>query len=402
MRIERLSTRDLGVGGVLSRLERRWSIEEYMTRVKPIVDDVAERCYEAVREYSCRFDGVCHEDPLIPRSELAEYEDALDQRLLDAIDRVVESAREYFTSIKPADTVSRGVRTVWKPVDSVALYVPGGRNPYPSTAVMTVTPASVAGARTISVLTPPRPGRLKADPATVVAAYRAGATGVYAVGGPQAIAGAAYGCKPLPKADMIAGPGGAYVQAAKALVAIRVGVDMIAGPTELLVVALGVEPRRVAVEALAQAEHGPASTVVIVSPDGGLLDAVAREIAGLAGGRGDLAAVYLVETVSLEEALELADGYAPEHLLFLGVEPPWIPSAGAVSLGVPTAYLDYAAGPSHVLPTNGAARWRGGLSVYDFLRSVAVVESMDRGLLEAARAIAEYEGFTLHRRSLEV
>ncbi len=402
MRLERLSTRSLGLEGVLGRLERRWSIEDYMDKVKPIVEDVASRCYEAVKEYSCRFDGACYDEPLIPESEVHVYEEKLSPRLLNAIDAVVESVRGYFESIKPSTIQSGNAKTLWLPVESAALYVPGGRNPYPSTAIMTVTPASVAGVKGIHVLTPPRGGDLKVDPATVVAAYRAGASGVYAVGGPQAIAGVAYGCKPLPRVDMIAGPGGAYVQAAKALVANRVGIDMIAGPTELFIIAVDAGPGRVAVEALAQAEHGSSSTVVVASPSGDLLDSVSGELARLASGRGDLAAVYLVETDSVEEALELADRYAPEHLLLLGVEPSWIPSAGAVSMGVPTAYLDYAAGPSHVLPTNRAARWRGGLSVYDFLRPVAVVDGMDRRLLDAARVLAEYEGFTLHRRSLEV
>lgn len=402
MRVERLSTKSTGLEGVLERLERRWSIEDYIDRVKPIVDDVASRCYEAVKEYSCRFDGVCYDDPLIPGSELYMYEEMLGPQLLSAIDVIIESVRGYFESIKPSTAESGKVKTLWLPVESAALYVPGGRNPYPSTAIMTVTPASVAGVKEIHVLTPPRRGGVKADPATVVAAYRAGASSVYAVGGPQAIAGVAYGCKPLPRVDMIAGPGGAYVQAAKALVASRVGIDMIAGPTELFVIAFNADPSRVALEALAQAEHGPSSTIIVASPDGGLLDSVREELEMLAGGREDLAVVYLVETESIEEALELADRFAPEHLLVLGAEPSRIPSAGIVSVGVPAAYLDYAAGPSHVLPTNRAARWRGGLSVYDFLRPVAMVDGMDRRLLEAARVMAEYEGFIFHKRSLEV
>ncbi len=399
MRIVRLSTRD-GVSGILSAIRRSWSLEEAMEAVKPIVEDVESRCYDAVYEYSCRLDGACYRDPTVPPDSIPEYEEKLDYKVLEAIDRIIESVREYHKHILPVEAGARGSRLAWLPIESAAIYVPGGRNPYPSTAIMTVVPASVAGVREIHVLTPPRMG-LKADPATVVAAYRSGATMVYAVGGPQAIAGVAFACKPLPRVDLVAGPGGRYVQAAKLLVHGRVGIDMLAGPTELMIIAgPRASPRRVAMEALAQAEHGPSSMVVVASWSMRVLDGVMEEIQGLAPG-GDMADIYLVEAGSLGEALQLADWLAPEHLLLLDVTVDGIPSAGAVSLGVPTAYLDYAAGPSHVLPTGGVARWRGGLSVYDFLRPVAVVEGVDPGLMEAARVLALYEGFEWHCRSLE-
>ena len=402
MRLVRLTTR-AGLGKVLGEIGRRWSLGDYVERVKPIVAEVKARGYQAVMDYSLKLDGVAHQDPVITRDEVYVYEEPLDYRMLEAIDKVVGRVREYHKATMPAETGIKGARLAWKPVERVAIYVPGGRNPYPSTAIMTVAPASVAGVRGIHVLTPPRKGKLKADPAVVVAAFRSGASGVYAVGGPQAVAGVAYGATPLPKVDLIAGPGGPYVQAAKALVYGVVGIDMIAGPTELFIIASGVEPGRVALEALAQAEHGPSSTVVIASPEPGLLDGVESSLAEMGYGEG-LAPVFLVETRSLEEAAELASLYAPEHLQVLAPEPArvaeMVGSAGAISLGAPTAYLDYAAGPSHVLPTSGAARWRGGLSVYDFLKPVPVVDDVDEDLVDAARVLAGYEGFKMHLRSL--
>lgn len=402
MKTVRLSTAQ-GIDKVLEALSRRWSLQAYMEKVRPIVKEVAERGYEAVMDYSRRLDGAAYEDPRIDKADLPSYEEPLPYKLIEAIELVSARVREYSRATLPGPSGVKGAMLTWKPVERAAIYVPGGRNPYPSTAIMTVAPASVAGVNRIHVLTPPKPGPLMADPGVVVAAYRAGATGVYAVGGPQAIAGVAYATPPLPGVDMVAGPGGPYVQAAKALVHGRVGIDMIAGPTELFIIAESADPERVALEALAQAEHGEASTVVIASPDPGLLDRLEASLAGLGGGEG-MAPVFLVETGSLEEAAELASRYAPEHLQVLTPDPAGVAglvsNAGAVSLGAPTAYLDYAAGPSHVLPTSGAARWRGGLSVYDFLKPVAMVDEVDEDLLEAARVLAGYEGFRMHLKSL--
>ncbi|MCE4603187.1 MAG: histidinol dehydrogenase [Desulfurococcales archaeon] len=402
MKLVRLTTR-AGLGKVLGAIGRRWSLGDYIERVRPIVAEVEARGYPAVMDYSLKLDGVAYEDPLVSRDEVHLYEEPLDYGLLEAIERVVDRVKSYHRATMPSTSGVKGARLTWRPVDRVAIYVPGGRNPYPSTAIMTVAPASVAGVRGIHVLTPPRRGRLKADPAVVVAAFKSGASGVYAVGGPHAVAGVAYGTIPLPRVDLVVGPGGPYVQAAKALVHGVVGIDMIAGPTELFIIASGVEPGRVALEALAQAEHGPSSTVVIASPDQDLLDRVEASLAGMGYG-GWMAPIFLVETSSIEEAADLASLYAPEHLQILAPEPDRIAgmvrSAGAVSLGVPTAYLDYAAGPSHVLPTSGAARWRGGLSVYDFLKPVSMVDAVDEDLVSAARVLAEYEGFKMHLRSL--
>ncbi len=387
-------------------LRRPYSIEGYLDKVKPVVSDVAERCYEAAAEYSERFDGVSYENPLIMPEDAGRYYGAVPERVLRAIRLAVARVAEFHESLRPETTVELGGLTVyWRPVARVGAYVPGGRHPYPSTSIMTVAVAKAAGVGRVYVATPPSKGAFKADPGIVVAAFEAGADAIIALGGPQAVASMAYGCDPVPQVDMVVGPGSGYVQAAKLLVAHRVGIDMVAGPTELAVIAdETANPARVAGEMLAQAEHGPESMSLLATPSRRLALKVSSMLEEAA--REGLGRLVVVLTQTLEDAAKLVETLAPEHLYIEAArgeevaEMVW--SAGVISLGVPTAYLDYVAGPSHVLPTGGTARWRSGLSVYDFLRPVPVVRSVDRQALEAAKTLAVYEGFELHKASLEV
>ena len=393
------------LGEALELIRRKSPLEGYIEKVRPIVEEVSARCYEAVYEFSLRFDSRAFHDPSIYPEEASIYEEMLDYRVIEAIEWAVARVREYSRSIMPRPLDIGGVSLHWTPIERIAAYIPGGRNPYPSTAIMTIVPASVAGVREINVLTPPYKGEgPKADPGIVVAAFRSGASKVYAVGGPQAIAGTAFSCAPLPRVDKIVGPGGPYIQAAKLLVSHLVGIDMVAGPTELFIVAdSSADPEVVKREALAQGEHGRDSIIVIASTDESLLSCVGERLAEEARGL-EMADFILVKTRGIEEAIDLANLVAPEHLLLLVEDPEGLAArvynAGVVSLGVPTAYLDYVAGPSHVLPTGGAARWRGGITVYDFLKPVQIVYSMQVEGLEYARRLASYEGFRFHEKSL--
>ncbi|MCE4613509.1 MAG: histidinol dehydrogenase [Desulfurococcales archaeon] len=398
-----------GLLEAVRRIRRAAGPDNYLEKVEPIVRDVSSRCYEAVKDYSERFDGVSFEDPTITRSDAALYEAYVSEEFLDAAMRIVERVKGYSKALMPGPVKYNGIRLRWEPIEKVAVYVPGGLNPYPSTAIMAVVPAQVAGVREIYVLTPPCKGcKGKADPRVVVASFLAGASRVYAVGGPQAIAGVAYACKPLPGVYKVVGPGSPYVQAAKLLVSHIVGIDMVAGPTELFIIAdSSADPRRLAAEAMAQGEHGPSSVIVLASPDKSVLAKTRDIIRESYRRRGSyFAPVYLLLTSSIEEAVKASNLLAPEHLLLETSDPEGlieeIRNAGIVSIGVPTAYIDYAAGPSHVLPTSGAALWRGGLTVYDFLKPVQIVEGLDREALEAARVMARSEGFKFHESSMAV
>ncbi|KSW11573.1 hypothetical protein CF15_01690 [Pyrodictium occultum] len=389
-------------------LGRSYSLEEYVERVRPIVEDVRRRGYEAAREYSERFDGVGLEDPRLGREEMSQALDALPSRAVEALERAVEALRRYHSSTLPPEAGAPGARLRWHPVERVGVYAPGGLHPYPSTVVHTVVPARVAGCRRVVVASPPCRsgcGGSPVHPAVLAAAYLAGADAVYALGGAQAVAALAYGAEPVEKVDMVVGPGSPYVQAAKLLVSSVVGVDMIAGPTELAVVAdESADPVQVALDMLAEAEHGPLSLSLLATPSRGLAEEVYRILRREAA--GEIGGLAVAVTPGLGEALELVSRMAPEHLVAYLRDPgPLLearPPAGLVSLGVPPALLDYAYGPSHVLPTGGAARWRGGLGVYTFLRPVAYAEpGLGEEYAEAAAELARLEGFTRHARSIE-
>jgi histidinol dehydrogenase len=297
------------------------------------------------------------------------------------------------------------VRVGTEPVRRAAVYVPGGRAPYPSTVVMGVVPALVARVQEIVVCSPPGAAD-DVDPAILAACHLAGATEVYRAGGAQAIAALAFGTQTIPAVDVIVGPGNLYVQEAKRQVSARVGIDGFAGPSDLIVAADGpADPEPLALDLLAQAEHGPGTLVVGVSDDIRLLDALEQRLRP-GPETGAVAALVLVRDA--DHALELAEAFAPEHLELVG---PALESradraraAGCVFVGPAsgTAFGDYIAGSNHILPTAGAARFASGVSPRHFLRTTTEVriEQPDE-LARAAAPLARAEGFELHARSME-
>jgi histidinol dehydrogenase len=290
-----------------------------------------------------------------------------------------------------------------RPLDRVAIYVPGGRAAYPSTVLMTAIPARVAGVREIVLVSPPAADR-SLNAAVLAAARIAGVTEAYRVGGAQAIAALAYGTETIRPVDKIVGPGNIYVALAKSQVFGVVGIDMIAGPSEVVVIADDrSDPAFVAADLLAQAEHDPMARAVLLTPSRALLEAVAleaeRQLADLP--RRDIAGRSLrdngalVLTASLEEAVEVANGLAPEHLELQVEEPERLLArvrhAGAVFLGrfTPEVVGDYVAGPNHVLPTGGTARFASALGTEDFVKRLSVIRYSPQGLQEAWPHVAE-------------
>jgi histidinol dehydrogenase len=298
------------------------------------------------------------------------------------------------------------VEIVERPVRRAAVYVPGGRAPYPSTVVMGAVTARTAGVEEIVVCAPPGPGG-RAHPVILAACVLCEVTEVYRMGGAQAIAALAYGTESVRSVDVIVGPGNPYVQEAKRQLVGRVGIDGIAGPSELAVIASsGADPDLIALDLMAQAEHGPDSPVWCFSPDTALLDAVA----GVLDGRGPDGEAQLVETEGVARGLEFAEAIAPEHLQLMGEEAEALAdrvrNAGClfIGAGAATAFGDYVAGSNHVLPTGGAARFQSALSPATFRRRMARVslpaEAATR-LAPAGAALARAEGFPVHAESME-
>jgi histidinol dehydrogenase len=321
------------------------------------------------------------------------------------------------TMPKPVTVETRpglSVAKLWRPLDRAGLYVPGGRAPLFSTLMMLAIPAQVAGVRELVVVTPPLAnGGL--DPAIALAAELCGIEGIWTVGGAQAIAALAYGAGDIPGVDRICGPGNAWVSAAKAMVSSNTGgpgIDLPAGPSELMVLAgPGGDPMNIAADLLSQAEHDPDAQVLIVSPDTALLDAVGAEVARqLAALTGDFAPVRAIRCGDLDEALAIANAYAPEHLSLACDETASriedVRNAGAVFVGAASAesFGDYLAGSSHVLPTDGAARFTGGVSNLTFLKAITVQRispATAASLAAPVAALARLEGLEAHARAAE-
>jgi histidinol dehydrogenase len=381
--------------------------------VGEIIAEVRAGGDEAVREYTRRFDTAGAEPgPLLATdSELdaaaARLEPAVRAGLMTAIENVQRVAGEALRADRVVQVGAHQVVLREAPVESAAVYVPGGRAPYPSTVVMGVVPARVAGVRRIAVCAPPRRGG-NLDPVVLGACRLAGASVVYRMGGAQAIAALAYGTRSVGAVDVIVGPGNLYVQEAKRQVFGQVGIDGLAGPSDLVVLAGGdADPGPLALDLLAQAEHGPGTLVIGISPSAEILGALSVSIEAAP----DTGAVArLVEARDAEGALGLAQALAPEHLQLVGAEievlAPRATRAGCVFTGpaAATAFGDYIAGSSHILPTGGAARFASALSPSHFRRSFSEVRIPEASAAELARAaapVARAEGFDLHARSME-
>ena len=389
--------------------------------VAEILRNVRERGDEALREYTEKFDHTRLESLVVTEEEMREALDEVDPDFLRILRRAAENIRKFHSRqvrnsfiINDEDGILTGQKVI--PVDRAGLYVPGGTAVYPSTVLMDVIPAKIAGVKEVILTTPPgRDGKI--NPAVLAAASVAGADRIVKIGGAQAIAALAFGTESVPKVDKIVGPGNAFVAEAKRQVYGMVSIDMIAGPSEILVVADGKSnPAWVAADLLSQAEHDKVASAVLVTDSAELAEKVSEEIEKQIPEliRSEIARVSIdqngkiIVADDLRAAIEIANEIAPEHLE-LCVDNPFdyldgIRHAGSVFLGrnCPEALGDYLAGPNHTLPTQGTARFSSPLSVDDFVKKTQYTyytkEALGRVAADVA-AFAEKEGLTGHARS---
>ena len=401
------------VGRLLARKAARFTEAEAV--VRPILDDVRRRGDRALMEYARRFDRLERKSVCVPPAELGAAREALSPQFRSAVETAAanirayaarQMPREWTTQLKPGMKLGQIVR----PLDTVAAYIPAGRYPLPSTVMMTAIPAQVAGVPNVCIACPKAVGEVFGTAALL------GIRRVFQMGGAQAIAAFAFGTRTVPRADRIVGPGNIYVAAAKKLLAGEVGIDFIAGPTEILIIAGEGDPGHYAADMLAQAEHDVDASAILLTTSKRLALAVARQVdrqlstlptaAVAAKSIAKNSAIILVR--SLDEALEISNRFAPEHLSIPDASLlPGVHHAGSVFVGPysPEAAGDYTSGPNHVLPTSGAARQRGGLAVTDYLKVISVQQLTQPALRRLAPSIttlARAEGLEAHARSVEV
>ncbi len=392
-------------------------LEQVEPAVQKIVEDVRQSGDRALRKYARKFDALGRSDFLrVPESELRKAWKNASAPLKAALQVAERNIRQFCEWQKPKEWLRsrRGIslgQSVW-PLESVGCYVPGGRFPLVSTLLMTVIPAQVAGVKNIRVVSP-RP-----SDEVLAAAGMLEVKEFYRVGGAQAIAALAYGTKAIPRVDKIVGPGNLYVTAAKKMVSFDCAIDMLAGPTEVVIVSSKGEPAFIAADLVAQAEHDPETLAMFITRSEKLANAVAKEVES--GGRGrpslrenliakrslDSRGAVLIAN-SKREAFDWANRIAPEHITVEKEDLNFVQNAGSIFVGDYSAQAagDYASGPNHVLPTGGAARFRGGLSVMDFVKLITIQEVSAKGLQSIAPAIvqlAETEGLRAHADSIRV
>ena len=383
--------------------------------VRELLREVREGGDAAVARLTKRFDGVDVSELRVPAQELAaaRAEPRVEEALRVAIANVEQVARAQLRDPVTVELPQgQRVEVSEQPVRRAAAYVPGGNAPYPSTVVMCAVTARAAGVEELAVCAPPGEDG-SAHPVILAACALCGVDEVYLMGGVQAVGALAYGTESVPPVDVIVGPGNAWVQEAKRQVSGLVGIDMVAGPSELVVVAsAGADAELIALDLLAQAEHGEASPLVVASGDAALLDAVELAVTRLAPGLPSVAAapLALVHCLNVDDALALAEQFAPEHLELVGPDAEALAGrvrfAGCVFVGHDggTAFGDYVAGSNHVLPTGGAARFASALSVATFRRRMARVSLPDGAAARLAphgAALARAEGFPVHGESME-
>ncbi len=402
--------------------ERRGSPADVDAAVADIIEAVRLEGVAAVLRFAERFDKTKLDvDGLrVTREDIARGAAEADPKVREAIDFAAARIRAYHERQRPADqrfVDETGAELGWRwtPLESVGIYVPGGRAAYPSTVLMNAVPAAVAGVDRIAMITPP--GRM--EPAVLAAAAAAGVTEIWRIGGAHGVAALAYGAGPIRPVDKIVGPGNAYVTAAKRRLYGVVGIDSLAGPSEIVVVADKLNnPDWIAADLLSQAEHDPAAQSILITDDEAFAAAVAaavdRQIATLATGadaRASWDSHGAIIIAPLDQSPSLIDLIAPEHVEFALDEPDALADrvrhAGAIFLGryAPEAIGDYVAGSNHVLPTSRSARFSSGLSIYDFLKRTSLIRC-DEGafarLAPATLALAEAEGLSAHARSVSI
>ena len=391
---------------------RRSAASDLGDQVRDILRDVRNGGDAAVIRFTERFDHaeLGPEELRVDAQELEGSVGILERDVLNGLRTAIANVKAV-AEAQLRDPVAvdlpegQRVEVAEVPVRRAGVYVPGGRAPYPSTVVMTAVTARVAGVEQVAVCAPPGSGG-RAHPAILAACVLCGVSEVYRMGGAQAIAALAYGTESVPAVDVIVGPGNPWVTEAKRQVFGRVGIDGLAGPSELAVIATaGADTELVAADLLAQGEHGPDSPLWLLSPEPALLDAVERLVAG----QGD-AELQLIAVEGVSEALWLAEQIAPEHLQLVGEDAEALADrvrrAGCVFVGpgAGTAFGDYVAGSNHVLPTGGAARFQSALSPATFRRRMARVSLPGEAparLAPAGAALARAEGFPLHAESME-
>ncbi len=394
-------------------------------RVLEIIKAVRERGDAALVELTQRFDGLqvaSMADLILPRARLEQALERITPEQREALEIAAERVRSYHERQKQdswtyteADGTVLGQKVT--PLDRAGLYVPGGKASYPSSVLMNAIPAKVAGVPEVVMVVPTPRGEL--NELVLAAACIAGVDRVFTIGGAQAVAALAYGTESVPPVDKIVGPGNIYVATAKRHVFGKVGIDMIAGPSEILVVCDGqTDPDWIAMDLFSQAEHDEDAQSILVSPDAAFLDRVAESIARLLPTleRADIARTSiegrgaLIQVADMQQAIDVANRIAPEHLELSVVEPEqWLPQirhAGAIFMGRYTAEAlgDYCAGPNHVLPTSGTARFSSPLGVYDFQKRSSIINCSAEGastLGKVASVLARGESLTAHARSAE-
>lgn len=377
-----------------------------------IVADVRKHGDRAMRRYAEQLDGLKSKQSLrIASAELEQAWSVVPEQFKQALKIATGNIRQYCEWQKPQqwrNAVAPGINVgqVVRPVQSAGCYVPGGRYPLPSTMLMTVIPAQVAGVPEIRVVSP-RPA-----PETLATAHFLGVREFYRIGGAQAIAALAYGTATVPRVDKIVGPGNLFVTAAKKMVAFDCSIDFLAGPTEVVILSERGDPRFIAADLVAQAEHDPDALAVFITSSTPLAEKVAAEVKPAAD-NNEIAKVSLRENGAIlvaeshEQALEFANRIAAEHITVNEEDLAHVSNAGSIFIGdySPQAAGDYASGPNHVLPTGGVARFRGGLGVNDFVKTISVQQLSRDGLDRIAAAVitlAEAEGLKAHAESIRM
>ena len=415
----------LGAGmEYIRELSGRQAWTKWNQTVRKIIEDVHQQGDQALIEYTRQFDNLSLtvEQLKVDPSELDRARDSADKRFMEAVRRAIDNIRSYQQRIRPSDLQwsADGVRLgiCFKPVRRVGVYAPGGRAVYPSSVLMTVVPAQVAGVEEIAVCCSPGFAG-KVDQNMLAVCAELGLDEVYQIGGAQAIAALAIGTDTISPVDKIVGPGGVYVQLAKRQLYGQVDIDSFAGPSEVLIIAdRTARPEFIAADMLAQAEHDPGSALLLTTSEDlakQVVLAVEKELK--TAGRAEAIRASLdkdsaaVIAPTLDQAVAIANSFAPEHLQLMVAEPDKIigrlKNAGAIFIGShsPVAVGDYYAGPSHVLPTSGTARFFSGLSVFDFLKRTSLMSYEAQALAQAAQdvqTLAQTEGLDMHSRSISV
>jgi histidinol dehydrogenase len=415
-----------GINAVRTALSRRETmpeseIDEKEQTVRQIVNDVRRSGDAAVREYTEKFDGVKLDSLEVDKSQIDRAFRDVDKDLLAALKLAAERIKDFHTGQKQSllsDSVDKKLGWLVRPLDKIGVCAPGFQAPLPSTVLMTALPARVAGVNEIVLVTPPnKQGRVA--PALLAAAAIAGVDRVFSIGGAQAVAALAYGTESVPGVDKVCGPGNIWVTLAKKTVSGDVGIDGLYGPSEVIIIAdKTVNPAYIAADLLAQAEHGSGASAIMITNNRGMAEKVAYEIEKQMPGlsrRGIIAGAlenngFIAVVKNIDSAIELANGYAPEHLCLAVADAAayvaQVKNAGCLFVGENSieAIVDYTAGPSHVLPTGGTARFGSGLGILDFVKLVSMVnlDAEDiRQLGAATSIIARAEGLDAHARAVD-